>query len=77
MHSIEGRCYRGCRRLRIGGRQCLVRAASLQDEREIAVYPVAWKLRCGSLVGLKNGELVIWGPVLTPAEKDPQYFRRM
>ena len=39
----------------------------------MAVHPVAWKLRCGSLAGLKGGELVIWGPVL-PVEKESHFF---
>ena len=34
MYTSERRCYRGCRRLRIGGRECLASAASLQHERE-------------------------------------------
>ena len=47
----------------------------MQDEREMAVHPVAWKLRCASLVGLKGGELVIWSPVLLiPLEKDAPFF---
>ena len=45
----------------------------MHDEREMAVHPVDWKLRRGSLVGLRSGELVIYVTVL-PVEKDPQLF---
>ena len=69
MYSSEERYYRGCRCLR------LIIAASLRDEREMAVRPVVGSYAVALWWGLKDGEVVKRGPAL-PVENDTQSFRR-
>ena len=40
----------------------------------MAVHPVVGSYAVALWWGLKGGELVIWGPVLLPVEKDAQSF---